>query len=167
MKWYLLTLKSFVVFTGRSRRTEFWMFLLFNLLITVGTRIIDQVTGCNFPMRGVWGGGYISLAYDLFILLPGLSLTVRRFHDIGKSGWVLFRFLLAFLIFGILGVVYNQVLNYKGQTGENPFADLSFLVLTSILATIIVSVVFWFVVLLLREGTHGTNPYGPDPKQPV
>ena len=81
MKWYLLTLKSFVVFTGRSRRTEFWMFLLFNLLITVGTRIIDQVTGCNFPMRGVWGGGYISLAYDLFILLPGLSLTAGVFQE--------------------------------------------------------------------------------------
>ncbi|MEY2672683.1 MAG: hypothetical protein RL228_1379 [Actinomycetota bacterium] len=68
---------KYVDFTGRARRSEFWYFALFNLIIASATSIID------FSLRSNVVGDLVSLA----LFLPYLAVAVRRMHDIGKSGW--------------------------------------------------------------------------------
>lgn len=81
MQWYLKVLKNYVGFSGRARRTEFWMFMLFNFIAAVIVGILDNVLGLSSVLAGL---------YSLAILLPTIALWIRRLHDTGKSGaWVL------------------------------------------------------------------------------
>ena len=77
MEWYLKALKNYVGFSGRSQRKEYWMFALFNIIIAIGLAIVDVVAGT----------GVLSAIYALAVFLPGLAVSIRRLHDIGKSGW--------------------------------------------------------------------------------
>ena len=78
MNWYLKALKNYANFSGRARRREYWWFVLFNILISIGVSIIAMMFGDEY---------LTSLLYSLFIFLPILSLAVRRNHDAGYSGW--------------------------------------------------------------------------------
>ncbi|CAE6953287.1 DUF805 domain-containing protein [Vibrio alginolyticus] len=77
MEWYLAVLKKYAVFTGRARRKEYWMFFLFNILITIVLEFLDGLLGTTF----------IGAVYGLAVLIPGIAVTVRRLHDIGRTGW--------------------------------------------------------------------------------
>lgn len=83
MDWYLKVLKNYVNFSGRARRKEYWMFVLFNVLIGFGIGIIDGVMG----WKNGWGMGRLGGLYNLFVLLPSIAVGARRLHDIGRSGW--------------------------------------------------------------------------------
>lgn len=83
MDWYLKVLKNYANFEGRARRKEYWMFLLFNIIIAIVLGIIDGVLG----MRTSSGFGVLGSLYSLAVLLPGIAVAARRLHDIGKSGW--------------------------------------------------------------------------------
>lgn len=64
--------------SGRARRSEFWYFALFQLLLGIATAVIDTILF----------GGHSVVSYLTFALaIPGLTVSVRRLHDIGKSGW--------------------------------------------------------------------------------
>lgn len=95
MKWYLKVLRQYADFSGRARRTEYWMFTLFNIIFALLTMAIDNLLGITFSFSGVDGTpvpffyGYIYVLYNLFILLPSLAVGVRRLHDVGKSGWMM------------------------------------------------------------------------------
>lgn len=91
MQWYLKVLKQYADFSGRARRTEFWMFTLINVLISVVLGIVDSAIGTtiaynngvvSFTTFGLLGG-----LYSLAVLIPSLAVTVRRLHDIDRSGW--------------------------------------------------------------------------------
>ena len=84
MKEYIGCWKKYAVFAGRARRREFWMFVLFNFLVSFGLGIVLGL------MAGILQSPQIVLAshlYTLAVLLPGLAVGVRRLHDIGHSGW--------------------------------------------------------------------------------
>jgi uncharacterized membrane protein YhaH (DUF805 family) len=83
MHWYLDVLKKYAVFHGRARRKEYWMFVLFNLLISIVLGILDNVLGTVTEA----GQGLLGLVYSLAVLIPGLAVAVRRLHDTGRSGW--------------------------------------------------------------------------------
>jgi uncharacterized membrane protein YhaH (DUF805 family) len=80
MNWYLAVLSKYAVFEGRARRTEYWMFALFNIIITVVLEILWRATDSSIfvILLGIYG---------LAVLLPGLGVFVRRMHDQDKSGW--------------------------------------------------------------------------------
>jgi len=82
MDWYLAVLKKYVEFTGRARRQEYWMFVLINVVISIGLSIVDNVLGTKTA-----GSGILSGIYSLAVLLPSLAVTVRRLHDTNRSGW--------------------------------------------------------------------------------
>lgn len=67
-------------FSGRARRKEYWMFMLFGYLLGVAAFLLDGVAA---------GGGIISGLLLLGLLVPSLAVAVRRMHDVGKSGWFL------------------------------------------------------------------------------
>jgi uncharacterized membrane protein YhaH (DUF805 family) len=77
-------LSKYADFTGRARRSEYWYFVLFEILVSIAASIIDAILGT----RGTMGGtGVVGLLAGLALLLPGLAVTIRRLHDIGRSGW--------------------------------------------------------------------------------
>ena len=78
MNYWLGCIKKYAEFSGRARRKEYWMFILFNMLVAFGVNIVDAVLG----MEGVLAAGY-----SLAALIPAWAVFTRRMHDIGKSGW--------------------------------------------------------------------------------
>ena len=84
MSWYLEALKKYAVFSGRSRRMEYWYFVLFNLLVYIVFSLIDALLGTFNVVQGV---GLLSGLYALAVLIPTLAVHVRRLHDIDRTGW--------------------------------------------------------------------------------
>src|SRR5690625_2590503 len=84
MHWYLTVLKKYAVFTGRSRRKEYWVFLLFNIIIFFILSLIDNTIGTFNAQTGV---GVLSSIYWLAILIPSIAVGIRRLHDTGRTGW--------------------------------------------------------------------------------
>ncbi len=78
MNWYVQALKRYAEFNGRARRTEFWMFVLFSVIISAVLRFVEGLFG---------GPGVLSGLYGLAVLIPSLAVSVRRLHDTGRSGW--------------------------------------------------------------------------------
>lgn len=118
MNWYLEALKKFTEFNGRASRQEYWYFVLFNILISIGLGLVDRITGSFDPLSGV---GLLGGIYGLIILLPGLAVSVRRLHDTNRSGWWV---LLPFIpILGGLIFLYFLVLDSspdRNNYGESP-----------------------------------------------
>lgn len=112
MSWYLNVVKNYVGFQGRARRKEYWMFVLFNAIISAIIYAIEMLIGTI---------GIISMLYSLAVLLPSLAVTARRLHDIGKSGWWI---LIAFVPFvgGIILFVFTCLDSQSStnQHGPNP-----------------------------------------------
>lgn len=78
MNWYLGCWKKYVEFSGRARRREYWLFVLFNIIFGIVVGALDAVLGTGMMLYH---------AYSLAVLLPGLAVTVRRLHDTDRSGW--------------------------------------------------------------------------------
>ena len=122
MDWYLLAWKRATDFSGRSRRKEYWFFQLFNLII------FAMLVPLSIAMRSVDSqsfdaAGATLFIYCLIVIVPSLSVTVRRLHDIGKSGW---WYLIGFVpvIGGIILLVFSLIDSepYPNEYGLNPKA---------------------------------------------
>jgi uncharacterized membrane protein YhaH (DUF805 family) len=90
VNYYIDVLKKYVVFGGRAARKEYWMFFLFNVIISFVLAIVDGIAGLNFETSGSAGaasGGVLQTLYALAVFLPSLAVTFRRLHDTDKSGW--------------------------------------------------------------------------------
>ncbi|MEO1047949.1 MAG: DUF805 domain-containing protein [Pseudomonadota bacterium] len=152
MHWMILPFKRYFDFEGRSRRMEYWMFILLNTavaLLLTGPVLFaafgvamdpelsaagDEVVG-EVILASMSGFGGLSLGlyglFALFAFIPSIAVTVRRLHDRDMSGW----WYLGFTLAGILPLV-------------------------GLIASLV------FLVLLLLPGTSGSNRFGPDPKNP-
>ena len=112
MNWYLEVLKKYAVFSGRASREEYWMFYLFNLIITFIIAYVEALVGSS---------GVILMFYGLAVFIPGLAVEVRRLHDTNRSGWWL---LVGFVpIIGTIVLIVFMVQDSKpGQNkyGANP-----------------------------------------------
>jgi uncharacterized membrane protein YhaH (DUF805 family) len=73
-------LTNYAGFTGRSARSEFWWFTLFSFLVST---IFSTLSGGNSASFF----GVLGTVVSLGLLLPSLAVSVRRLHDIGRSGW--------------------------------------------------------------------------------
>jgi uncharacterized membrane protein YhaH (DUF805 family) len=105
MNWYLEVLKKYAIFNGRSRRSEYWYFVLYNVLFSVIALLIDVVTGTYDRAIGL---GLVGGIYSLGVLIPSLAVTVRRLHDTDRSGWWLLVGLIPILGWIVLLVYYVQ-----------------------------------------------------------
>ena len=115
MEWFKKCLKQYADFSGRARRKEYWMFQLFVVIIAVVLMIVGSVLDSMFGSNGVVSLLLVGVFY-LAILLPALSVTVRRLHDTDKTGWWL---LLAFIPFGSLVLFVFTVLD--STNGSNTY----------------------------------------------
>jgi uncharacterized membrane protein YhaH (DUF805 family) len=100
MNYYFKVLQNYATFSGRARRSEFWYFFLFNVLIAFVLGFVGRLIGITV----------LSNIYTLAILIPGIAVGVRRMHDIGMSGWFL------------LVPIYNLILACTdGIKGDNVY----------------------------------------------
>lgn len=110
MNGYLATLKKYADFNGRARRTEYWLFVLFSMVIAMVLGVVDYVLGTP---------GIIGLIFALAILIPSIAVGVRRLHDTDRSGWWL---LIAFIpIIGTIALLIFLLLD--GTPGDNRFGS--------------------------------------------
>ena len=123
MNWYLTVLKKYVVFSGRARRKEYWMYMLFNTLVQIVLMGIMFATSTPPDEMGRGGslglGGMLMGIYLLANFLPSLAVTVRRLHDTNRSGW----WVLITLIPYIGGIILLILLCLKGTEGDNRFGE--------------------------------------------
>lgn len=121
MNWYLEVLRKYAVFGGRARRKEYWMFFLFNLIISFLLGVFDGVMGTFSPEAGL---GLLGGLYSLAVLIPSIAVTIRRLHDTGRTGW---WFLIIFipLIGAIVLLVFMVLDSEQGSNayGPNPKAE--------------------------------------------
>nr|WP_297309504.1 DUF805 domain-containing protein [uncultured Flavobacterium sp.] len=102
MNYYLKVLQNYANFNGRARRSEYWYFYLFNLIIAIILGFIGILINSTI----------LSNIYSLVVLIPGIAVAIRRMHDVGKSGWY------------ILIPIYNLILACTdGDKGPNEYGE--------------------------------------------
>jgi len=108
---------KYLLFTGRARRREYWLFCLVNVVISIAVMILAAIfTAIRLaPIAMILN--VLSYLFSLAILLPGLALSVRRLHDIGKDWPYLFLALIPFVGAIILIVFFVQ----DSAPGDNQF----------------------------------------------
>lgn len=158
MEWMLLPFRRYFDFSGRSRRMEFWMFQLLNVIVSLVFMLVmfggvpfselmndtppvdlgpDPTPGQIFGMFGplFWVGGALYLIWGLAIFIPSIAVTIRRLHDRNMSSW---------WYAGLYIIAFIPIVN-------------------------IFSIFGWiaFLVIMFLPGTDGPNRFGPDPKDPA
>jgi uncharacterized membrane protein YhaH (DUF805 family) len=116
LNYYLDVWRGFADFSGRARRKEYWYFTLFHFIMALAG---DIIAGAIYPENPVLGTafGVIVLLYFLASIVPTIAVTVRRLHDVDKSGWWYF---IAFIPF--IGGIWLLVLTCTdGTAGPNQY----------------------------------------------
>lgn len=118
MTWALMPLEKYAVFSGRSRRKEYWMFVLFTFVVGIGLGFIDTLAGTYEDTTGI---GLLSGLFQLAVLVPSIAVNTRRLHDTGKSGWLQLLFIIPLvgLILWIIWMVKDSDPS-GNQYGPNP-----------------------------------------------
>lgn len=122
MEWMLLPLKRYADFQGRSRRMEYWMFVLGIVIVSV---VIGLLVGliAGFSRTegsGLFGGGVGLVLFGLFwlaLIVPAIAVQVRRFHDQNLTGWLVLISLIPYLG----GIVVLVFMCLPGTKGPNKF----------------------------------------------
>lgn len=137
MNYYLNPWKKYATFKGRATRAEYWIFTLVNnvimgvlliMAIKQDSMIAGILTGDSYYMRSAGSHGLSSSAvlelslFCIFVLvvwLPSLAVSVRRMHDIGRSGW----FVLVVLIPYVGGIIFLVMSLMKSQPEDNMYGQ--------------------------------------------
>lgn len=115
MDYFIQALKNYANFEGRARRKEFWMFQLFYILLLIPVAILDTIIFELFDT----GMSVLILLYVLFMIIPNLSVLVRRLHDTNNSGWMMFISLIPFI-----GGIWLFVIEVtEGTVGPNKYGE--------------------------------------------
>ena len=108
--------RNYANFSDRAARSEYWYWVLFAALSYQAASIIDRVAFLDNAFVQQWGFGPFYVLIVLGLLLPGIAVTVRRLHDLDRTGWWI---LLWFTIIGGFVLLYWFCL--KGTVGANRF----------------------------------------------
>lgn len=106
----------YATFSGRASRAEYWWAILFNVIVGVVLSVIDSIIGLG---RSVGDVELLGGLYSLITILPCVAMSVRRLHDIGRTGWWVFIILLPVIGFFVL-LVFHCI---RGTEGTNRFGE--------------------------------------------
>jgi len=144
--------KLLLSFEGRARRSHFWI----GWLICLGAGVVAGW----IPVLG----GLISIA----LIWPNLAISVKRLHDMGKSGWLIVIPWVASIVGGVFAIALVGVSAFSNAAAlerEDPAAIMALLGpalgLFALLALINLGFLLW---IGLSDGQPGDNRYGPSPK---
>ena len=165
MEWMILPLKRYAEFSGRSRRKEYWMWILFLILANIVLSILDAVLGLGgsattttttapgaIGAAGSLSGGLLSKIFVLGVFVPNIAVAVRRLHDTDRSGWwILLPFVPVLVLIG--GIFAGDA-----RTGVSGIIVAASAMLGLLICGLLLLV--WYCT----EGTRGPNRFGDDPK---
>lgn len=100
-------------FKGRAGRSEYWYFALFNALLN----IVVQLSPITFNPNSMTPMNYAMVIVGIAVAVPSLAVSIRRLHDIDRSGWTLLLYLIP-VVGWILLLIWHLK---KGDEGENRF----------------------------------------------
>lgn len=103
-----VVLKKYMMLDGRASRSEYWWFALAYFILAVIAGVLDGALGTP---------GIIGMIVGLGLLIPTITVSVRRFHDINKPGWWVLIFFIP--IVGLIAWLY--FFTKKGDPGSNTF----------------------------------------------
>jgi len=157
-------LSKYVVFSGRARRSEYWWFVLFVILVSVGLAVLDTVFFETNPETGQ-GSNLLSSVFQLAILLPMLAAGWRRLHDTGRPGWYLLlpaAFSIATVFMLMSGVAVFSALETGVEDPEALRGPAALLGLTGLMIMYVIQLVLTVLMIwwLTRPSQEGTNEYG-------
>lgn len=165
--YYLHCWKNYANFSGRARRSEFWFFVLFNFLISLGLSFLGAFL--NF-VTGIEIFGIFSTLYSLAVFIPNMAVAVRRLHDTNRSGWWVLAYYLPslFTFFFVIIAMVQIMTRYSFYTLDKLRPeDLPMVALGGMAISGLVALVF-FVILLIwmcTDSQPGANRFGPNPKE--
>lgn len=163
-------LVKYVQFNGRARRSEYWLFFLFQFIVSIALGLIGAIASLKAPMEAV------SNLFSLAVLLPTIAVSVRRFHDINRTGWWVIFPLVVLIVTLIVYAVTNGPALAAVMSSVDPqaiqaedeqaitdlFTAMAPMFLWIGLPTWLASIVTF--VFHVTDGTKGNNRFGPDPK---
>lgn len=167
MEWMFMPLRRYADFSGRSRRMEFWMWQLFQVIVYVVLIVLMMALGGgammmvgNDPSRALAAGGPVMLIFALYgiyclaVIVPSIAVAVRRLHDTDRTGWWVLAPLAPYVL-----VIISAAMVAGSPDSAGPAGILALVSMLVVLALAIVLLVFYVL-----DGTPGANRYGPDPK---
>lgn len=116
--YFIKGLQNYVNFNGRASRSEFWWFVLASFILGLLAGIIDLIGGLKSPDASV---GTVGLLVILAMFLPTLSLSIRRFHDSGTSGWMYLVNMIPFIGF----FIYLYFMIKSGDDFDNEYGPVT------------------------------------------
>lgn len=117
MDYYLSVWRKYAAFSGRARRSEYWFFALFNFLALIILELIVAAAQTSKNDGLIVLTALPCMLYILASIVPSLAVTVRRLHDINKSGWWYFIALVPFI-----GPIWLLILTcIEGTAGPNQY----------------------------------------------
>ena len=141
--WAIRPLLNYANWTGRATRAEFWWFTLFSTILGIVFRIIDAVIGIPF----IGNMGFVTLVGSLFLFIPSLMVTIRRLHDVNRTG----RELIVPVIMLVCSPLVFMFGSFLGQIVQLGYAGLTLIMFGQLL------------LLLTRKGSIVPNRYGACP----
>jgi uncharacterized membrane protein YhaH (DUF805 family) len=121
MEYMLMPLRRYADFEGRSHRTEYWMFVLFYVILFVAAVVVGMILDAILGSMSGGGMGIVTMilviGLALAFFVPALAVQVRRFHDQDKSGWFV---LLGFIPY-VGGIIVLVFMCLDGTPGPNRF----------------------------------------------
>jgi uncharacterized membrane protein YhaH (DUF805 family) len=110
MEQFIDALKKYADFSGRATRKQYWMFVLFYMIIYIALAVIDTVLQTFV----------LSLIFSLALLIPSISVAARRLHDTGRTGWWQLIYLVPLIGLIVMIVFLVQDSHEENQYGANP-----------------------------------------------
>jgi len=114
---YISVFQKYTDFDGRASRREFWLFQLANIIIMLGIAVLFFIIPQAWPVVLA-----LYILYFVAIIIPSISVTVRRLHDISKSGWWI---LVSFVPYvgSIILLIFEVLPSTPGDNiyGPNPY----------------------------------------------
>ena len=137
MSIILAPYRRYFNFSSRSRRKEYWLYMLFFYVVGFVLIFVDSALGLGGPTQTAVDtvdgfsasasaeGGVLTAIWGIGNVIPLLACSIRRLHDSDRRGWWVF------------------------------------ITLIPLVSSI------WFLVLMCLDGTTGSNRFGPDPKDRI
>lgn len=158
-----------VTFTGRSRRSEFWYWQLFSFIVSIAIAITSSITG-NLPVVPTIIG-FSLFAWNILSWLISFSVSVRRLHDTGHSGWWYGGYLIAGFVFFTWIIIEIVLIAVDIPNIEALEATDAMRIIVGFLGKLIVPYIIYLAygILLLvwmcTDSHTGSNKYGKNPKE--
>jgi len=150
--WAKRPIQKYADFSGRAPRAEYWWFVLAMVIVFVVLSIVESIVGLNKMILGVYGP--LTVLLWLAVLVPSLSVGVRRLHDTDRSGW----WLLLMVPYGVAVVLMLRSMSAAAAAGTMPGFGAAGILMLIGFACLITLLVFYCLA-----GTPGDNRYGPNP----